>query len=119
MFFGLMRRHKLTGGASHSIDPAGNEAAYWQSRQWHTWRRSEQKVTRAWNEWLAADGRERPELYRCYISALAEEEQAARELEGTVKLGANAETEAMASTPPLTLAMPPAMPIPGDPKASS
>jgi hypothetical protein len=46
-------------------------------------------VTRTWNEWLAANSRERTELYRRYLCALAEEERAARELERAINLGAN------------------------------
>jgi hypothetical protein len=48
---------------------------------WHIWRCAAQKTARAWNEWLAAGGSERPERYHCYVCALAEEEQAAAELE--------------------------------------
>ena len=44
-----------------------------------------------WNEWLAADGPERPELYRCYLAALAEEERAAVAIERTVSLETNAQ----------------------------
>ena len=47
-------------------------------------------MTRAWNEWLAGGTRERPELYRRYISALTEEERAAVAIEQTVNLAANA-----------------------------
>ena len=57
--------------------------------QWRAWRCAAQKATRAWNEWLAADGHERPELYRCYVRALAEEEQAAVEIERRVSLEAD------------------------------
>ena len=91
MFFGLRKRQKSAGGASHPSDLAANEAGGRQSRQWQTWRRSAQRVTRAWNEWLAGGSRERPELYRRYISALAEEERAAAAIEQTVNLGANAQ----------------------------
>jgi hypothetical protein len=91
MFFALRKRQKSAGGASHPSDPAANEAGERQSRQWQTWRRSAQKVTRAWNEWLAGGSRECPELYRRYISALAEEERAAAAIEQTVNLGANAQ----------------------------
>jgi hypothetical protein len=38
-------------------------------------------VSRAWNEWLAADSSRRPDVYRRYLSALAAEERAAAELE--------------------------------------
>ena len=53
-------------------------------RQWLAWRRSAQRVTRAWNEWLAADRSDRPDIYRCYLTALAEEERAAAEVERVV-----------------------------------
>jgi hypothetical protein len=46
-------------------------------------------VTRTWYEWLAASSRERAELYRRYICALAEEERAATELELAINLAAN------------------------------
>jgi hypothetical protein len=59
--------------------------------QWRAWRRAAQKATRAWNEWLAADSRERPELYHHYVLALAEEEQAAVEVARGVRFDANAQ----------------------------
>jgi hypothetical protein len=62
-----------------------------ESMQWRAWRCAAQKATRAWNEWLAADGHERPERYLCYVSALAEEEQAAVEVARGVSLDANAQ----------------------------
>jgi len=62
-----------------------------ESVQWRTWRCDAQKATRAWNEWLAADRRERPARYLCYVSALAEEEQAAVEVARGVSLEANAQ----------------------------
>jgi hypothetical protein len=88
MFFGSRKRHKLAGGVSHPSHPADNDAGTRPSRQWETWRRCAQKVTRTWNEWLAAHGRDRAELYRRYISALAEEERAAAEVQSTVSRGA-------------------------------
>jgi hypothetical protein len=52
------------------------------SPQREAWRRAAQSVTRTWSEWsAAADSRRRSELYRRYISALDEEEQAAATLE--------------------------------------
>ena len=86
MFFGSRKRHKTATGASHPKELCGNEAVDRQSRQWQTWRLSAQTVTRTWHEWLAANSRERTELYRRYICALAEEERAATELEHTVNL---------------------------------
>jgi hypothetical protein len=41
------------------------------------WRRSAQRVTRAWNAWLAAEGRDRDARYGDYEAALAAEELAA------------------------------------------
>ena len=70
-----------------------------QCRQWQAWRRSAQKVTRTWNEWLAADGRHRAASYIRHISALAEEERAAAEIELIVKLSAQAK-DASARTDP-------------------
>jgi hypothetical protein len=54
---------------------------------WRAWRCAAQKATRAWNEWLAADGHER---YLCYVSALAEEEQAAAAIERAISREASA-----------------------------
>ena len=52
------------------------------------WRRSAQRVTRAWNAWLAAERRDRSVRYRAFVAALAEEERAAAELERMVDLAA-------------------------------
>ena len=91
MHFRSRKRQKPTGGVSHPSALAADEGGERQARQWQTWRRSAQKVTRAWNEWLAGGRRERAELYRRYVSALAEEERAAVAIEQTVNLGANAQ----------------------------
>jgi hypothetical protein len=91
MFFGSRKGQKSAGGVSHPSGPSGSEAGNRQSPQWRTWRCSVQNVTRAWNEWLAGGSRERPELFRRYISALAEEERAAAAIEQTVNVGANAQ----------------------------
>jgi hypothetical protein len=90
MFFGSRRRQKSVGGASRPGDPASNQMAERHSEQWDAWRFAAQKAARAWNEWLAAGGRERPERYRCYVRALAEEEQAAVAIERTVSREATA-----------------------------
>ncbi len=58
-----------------------------EASQWLMWRRSAQGVTRAWNEWLAADSRQRVERFRCYLSALSAEEHAAVELERVLGMG--------------------------------
>jgi hypothetical protein len=49
-------------------------------RRGRAWRRAARRVTRAWNEWLAADDGERADRYRRYVVALVEEEHAAIEL---------------------------------------
>ena len=88
MFFDLGRRRKTASGAAHPSDPLGDEGPGRRSQQHTEWRRCAQKVTRAWNEWLAADRGVRAERWLCYLSALAEEERAAAELERTVNIGA-------------------------------
>ena len=92
MFFGSRKRRNLGGGASPLGDPARSEAGAFRPPQWLAWRRSAQKVTRTWKEWLAAEGVEGDSLYRRYVSALAEEEQAAAELQHmNVDAGAHSE----------------------------
>jgi hypothetical protein len=51
------------------------------------WRRSAQRVTRAWNAWIAADERDRDACYREYAAALAAEELAAMRMERTAGSG--------------------------------
>ena len=80
MLFGSTKREKPANGAPRVSDPGVSEATARQSRQWLAWRRSAQRATRTWNEWLAADRRQRDNIYRCYVAALAEEERAAAEL---------------------------------------
>ena len=82
--FGSSKQRQRGSAAADERDPAGPNTSAGQSRQWHAWRRSAQKVTRTWNSWLAADAGERDELYRRYVSALGEEERAAAELEHAV-----------------------------------
>jgi hypothetical protein len=81
MFFGSRKQRKSAAGVSHPSAPIPSQAAEPELVPWSAWRSAAQKATRAWNEWLAADGQERSELYHCYVCALAEEEQAAAELE--------------------------------------
>ena len=81
MFFGSRNRQKRTS-APHSSESSGDEL---EAHHWRLWQRSAQKVTRLWNEWQAANGRDREELYRRYVAALAEEEQAAAQLERMLK----------------------------------
>lgn len=48
------------------------------------WRSSAQRVSRAWDAWLAAEGHERSLRYGALVSALADEERAAAEVERIV-----------------------------------
>ncbi len=59
------------------------------------WRRSAQRVTRAWNAWLAAASRDHDARYRVFVAALADETRAAAKLErmiGVVDAGDRAAT---------------------------
>ena len=76
MLFGVRKRQHAARDRMRPSDPFASETAERASRQWDAWRRSAQHVTRAWNEWLGAPGRERPELYRRYASALIGDELA-------------------------------------------
>jgi hypothetical protein len=55
-------------------------------QQLQEWRRSAQRVTRAWNYWLAAESRDRAMRYRIFVAALGDEERAAAEVEQMVAL---------------------------------
>ena len=66
-------RDRRDAGIDHTNPP--------QSRELREWRRSAQRVTRAWNAWLAADRRDRGVRYRALVAALADEERAATEVE--------------------------------------
>jgi hypothetical protein len=86
MLFGSRKRPRPAGGVSHPNRPSPSQTAEPELVPWRVWRSAAQKATRAWNEWLAADALARPELYRRYVSALAEEEQAAIAIERSVNL---------------------------------
>lgn len=78
----FLRRGKRgsTGGIPPMGDSGAEQAAQRQTQQLEDWRRSAQRVTRAWNAWLAADGRDRAARYGAFVVALAEEERAAAEV---------------------------------------
>jgi hypothetical protein len=59
------------------IDDTTHEAAPQQSEQLREWRRCAQRVTRAWNPWLAAEPRDGHAWHHAFVSALADEEHAA------------------------------------------
>jgi hypothetical protein len=83
------RRHRSPRdnprAAEHS-DAGSPAATLRQTQQLQHWRRSAQRVTRAWNAWLAADNRDRAIRYRALMAALADEENAAADVERMIDL---------------------------------
>lgn len=92
----MFRRLRNARRASRLAQPAdlAGEISDRVADQWEAWRRSAQAVTRAWNEWLAAGGREQGERYRRYARVLADEEQAAVQLERAMASGTARESAA-------------------------
>ena len=88
MFYGSRKRRTRNEGASHASPLQRPEAADLRSPHWRRRRHATRNVTRASNEWLAADRLERAERYRRYAAALAEEEDAAAVLDLLVVGGA-------------------------------
>lgn len=88
MFFrskGRRSRQENPRAADHN-DAGTPETTLRQTQQLQEWRRSAQRVTRAWNAWLAAESRDRALRYRVFVAALADEERAAAEVERMVDL---------------------------------
>ena len=88
MFF-RSRRHEPPRDKPRAADHTGTgipEVAPRQTQQLQDWRRSAQRVTRAWNAWLAAENGDRGIRYRAFVAALADEERAAAEVERMVDL---------------------------------
>ena len=88
MFF-RSRRHRSPRDnprAADDSDAGIPETTLRQTQQLQDWRRSAQRVTRAWNAWLAAETRDRAIRYRVFVAALADEETAAAEVERMVDL---------------------------------
>jgi predicted TIM-barrel fold metal-dependent hydrolase len=83
------RRHRSPEesprAAEHS-DAGTHETTLRQAQQLQDWRHSAQRVTRAWNAWLAAESRDRGVRYRAFVAALGDEERAAAEVERMVQL---------------------------------
>ena len=82
------RENASAGGAPPPQDPPAREpespelaAAREQALLLQCWRRSEQRVLRTWHAWQAAAARDKPECYRAYLRALADEERAAASVE--------------------------------------
>src|SRR5438477_7635919 len=67
------------------IDDMTHDAVAQRGAHLDEWRRSAQRVTRAWNSWLAADRSDRDAGYDAFVSALADEEQAAAKAEGMIQ----------------------------------
>ena len=88
MFFG--RNHRRSRPSGRDVDrderAADEMVVRRQARELRNWRESAQRVTRAWNAWLAADRPERGWCYHAYEDALADEERAAAEFERTLQL---------------------------------
>jgi predicted TIM-barrel fold metal-dependent hydrolase len=86
VFFGS-RRHQSSQEKPRAADQSDAgipETTLHQTQQLQDWRRSAQRVTRAWNAWLAAESRDRAIRYRAFVAALADEERAAAEVERMV-----------------------------------
>jgi hypothetical protein len=62
-------------------EPPQDHAERERTRVLQCWRRSEQRVLRTWHAWQAAAARDKPERYRAYLRALADEERAAASVE--------------------------------------
>jgi hypothetical protein len=86
MFFRSRRnepaRHNFR--VADNSDAGTDETTLRQTQQLQEWRRSAQRVTRAWNAWLAAERRDRGVRYDAFVAALADEERAATEVERTI-----------------------------------
>jgi hypothetical protein len=84
--FGRRRKTQALGAQTRAPEPtSGTIDKASQGDGLEEWRRSAQRVTRAWNSWLAADRHERRARYQAFVSALAEEEQAAASIELTIE----------------------------------
>jgi hypothetical protein len=88
VFFGS-RRHRSSRDnprAADRSDAGIPERRLQQTQQLQEWRRSAQRVTRAWKAWLAAEGRDRGVRYHAFAAALADEERAAAEVERMIEI---------------------------------
>ena len=90
MFF-RSRRHEPARDNLRVADSTGagtDDPTPMRSPQLMEWRRSAQRVTRAWNAWLAAESRDRGVRYDALVAALADEERAAAEIERLLNVAA-------------------------------
>ena len=88
MFFRSRRHESFRDNprVADNSDAGTDDKTPRQTQQLLEWRRSAQRVTRAWNAWLAAESRDRGVRYRAFVAALADEERAAAEVERMVEL---------------------------------
>jgi phosphoenolpyruvate synthase/pyruvate phosphate dikinase len=95
------RRHRSPRNnprvAEHS-DAGNPETTLRQTQQLQHWRRSAQRVTRAWNAWRAAENRDRAIRYRVLMAALGDEEKSAADVQRMVDL-ANARPSVATTDP--------------------
>jgi hypothetical protein len=87
--FSRSRRRRATQDKPRAVDDSGAgtpETTPPHTQQLQEWRRSAQRVTRAWNAWLAAASRDADVRYRTVMAALADEERAAAEVERMIEL---------------------------------
>jgi hypothetical protein len=85
--FSRSRRHRSSQDEPRAVDErdAGTpETTLRGTQQLQEWRRSAQRVTLAWNAWLAADAHDRAIGYQMFVAALVDEERAAAELERAI-----------------------------------
>jgi hypothetical protein len=68
-------------------DAGSEEMALRRTQRLMEWRLSAQRVTHAWNAWLAAESRDGGLRYSAFVAAVAREEGAAAALQRTIDLG--------------------------------
>jgi hypothetical protein len=75
-----------SASVSDSSDEPTCETLERQRKELQNWRACAQRVTLAWEAWLAADRCDRGgDCYRTFVSALADEERAAAQVERSVR----------------------------------
>jgi hypothetical protein len=94
MFFSRRRKDQRAhatseGGALEcGHEPPPDPAERERTHLLQCWRHSEQRVLRTWHAWQAAGARDKPERYRAYLQALADEERAAASIQMATRAGA-------------------------------
>jgi hypothetical protein len=86
--FSRPRKRRSAADDGSTSQPIGEETSHTvqpHSEPLQDWRRSAQRVTRAWNSWLAAEHADRRDRYLAYVSALADEELRAAEVQSLIQ----------------------------------